>query len=798
MNFPKFFVAMAFMTALGSLAGVSAAQPSRKCGGMSVRDIVKVSRFLRIGKVGGGNRHVLISPNRRYVAIVIQDVSTASDDIVDKLKVWSRPAIHHWLKFGGQAPRSLFTFVRSSSGKFSYGRPAGFGAAIRRVKWAHDSERLYLLGRRPGRRAFGLYEVNLNGRWKRLSSRNQNVRYYSVQRSEVVYETIVTTRKVLDSNASKENMQPYFDGTGLSLPQILFPEEFVVSGTDQVHIWRWSHGTRIRVHLKSKRWEVRDDSKRVLRISPSQDSIIMNLPVRYVPRKWMRYGRRSGFQIWTRVGRVHFSSVDQWVPHQYVIVNLKSGKMRALVGGPGGMARGFYHSPGYSGKIPALPNASWSPHGSYVLLSNTFLANSSSGGVKGTRWGFTRPCLAVVDINTLKATCANTLLSRSGRPILIQAQWKKGSHDYLLLTWKVGRSVLRAPYCLHPAAARWVDRCGDVERVHVRRTAWLPHVWVAQSLNSPPEIMATISANRKDEVLYDPNAKLRGMCRGSVRIVKIGMQIPNGPRKLVAIGLLLPNSYIPGHRYPLIIQTHGFEPKRFMSTGYSVPFVARAFAASGMAVMQLPSCSWRRMGKPISGSPEELPCDVSFFRNAIRYGITHGFVEAHNIGIIGFSATCEEVLAALENGGFHFSAAELVDGDVGTYSQYVDFLDYRQGYSNVADVGRFGGLPIGSGLSGWISRAPGFSLYKIKSPILIEANGRLGSLWMWEPYAILRRLGRPVDLVVMQKGTHPFSNPRQQMASEGLGVAWFRFWLEGKCPSQEKLCLRWKKLQQAE
>jgi len=51
---------------------------------------------------------------------------------------------------------------------------------------------------------------------------------------------------------------------------------------------------------------------------------------------------------------------------------------------------------------------------------------------------------------------------------------------------------------------------------------------------------------------------------------------------------------------------------------------------------------------------------------------------------------------------------------------------------------------------------------------------------MWEPYAALRLMGKPVDLqVVNAEDEHVLTNPKAQAASQGLNVDWFRFWLQG-------------------
>lgn len=68
---------------------------------------------------------------------------------------------------------------------------------------------------------------------------------------------------------------------------------------------------------------------------------------------------------------------------------------------------------------------------------------------------------------------------------------------------------------------------------------------------------------------------------------------------------------------------------------------------------------------------------------------------------------------------------------------------------------------------------------------------------MWEPYAALRYLNKPVDLIVLGEGTHVLTNPAQRMVSQGGTVDWFRFWLkeeEDPDPAKAEQYDRWREL----
>ena len=76
-------------------------------------------------------------------------------------------------------------------------------------------------------------------------------------------------------------------------------------------------------------------------------------------------------------------------------------------------------------------------------------------------------------------------------------------------------------------------------------------------------------------------------------------------------------------------------------------------------------------------------------------------------------------------------------------------------------------------------------------------EGRWSLLNMWEPYAELRYLHKPVDLMMLNTDEHVLTNPAVRMASQGGSVDWFRFWLnaeEDPDPVKIDQYTRWREL----
>jgi hypothetical protein len=58
------------------------------------------------------------------------------------------------------------------------------------------------------------------------------------------------------------------------------------------------------------------------------------------------------------------------------------------------------------------------------------------------------------------------------------------------------------------------------------------------------------------------------------------------------------------------------------------------------------------------------------------------------------------------------------------------------------------------------------------------AEGRSSLTYMWEPYAAMRYLHKPVDLILLNNHEHVLSNPSARLVSQGGAVDWMRFWLQ--------------------
>jgi dipeptidyl aminopeptidase/acylaminoacyl peptidase len=497
--------------------------------------------------------------------------------------------------------------------------------------------------------------------------------------------------------------------------------------------------------------------------------LVTTLPVPEVPSSWETlYPPPYAFSPdRIRPGRLDLQS-GRDSANQYVWIDLQTGSVQALTGAPISDAAGWW----------ARGTAGWSSDGQGILLPGTF--------VKSKDRKPSRPCVAVVDLASNASTCVLTLRSATEAPVeegldtIKDARFVGGNSQRVIVVFKNYRnSSIRTTEYRRGEDGAWQVAVQSQGEPSVEHNGL--EVTVKQGLNDPPLLVAT--NKRTSGVIWDPNPQLKNMDLGQASVYtwkdKSGREWKSG--------LYKPINYKSGERYPLVIQTHGFSEFEFRPSGvFPTAFAARALAAAGIAVLQIGEAG---DCNPITVN--EGPCMASGFESAANQLISEGLADPDKIGIIGFSRTCFYVMDTLTTGSLKFRAASITDGVMLTYLQYMMFGP------DADDESMIGAKPFGEGLQQWLKRSPGFNLDRITTPLLVVGGGRLGLLHMWEPYAGLRYLQKPVDLMMLNTDEHVLTNPAVRMASQGGSVDWFRFWLqdyEDPDPAKAEQYARWHNL----
>jgi dipeptidyl aminopeptidase/acylaminoacyl peptidase len=311
-------------------------------------------------------------------------------------------------------------------------------------------------------------------------------------------------------------------------------------------------------------------------------------------------------------------------------------------------------------------------------------------------------------------------------------------------------------------------------------------VTLEESKNVSPRIFVTDRSIGRKALLLDLNPQFRDFAFGNVETFK--WQAIDGHE--VEGGLYYPPDYRAGKRYPLVIQTHGFEEGRFWMNGpWNSAFAAQPLAAQGIMVLQVGNSTEQGADRSFINTVREGPRRMAAFEGAVDELDRRGLIDKDRVGLIGFSRTAFHVAFTLTHSKYRFRAATIADGFEGGYLSYLV-------WGGADSVGVNGVEPIGTGLNSWLERAPAFNLDKVSTPVRIENYGPRSYLGSWEWYSVLTRLGKPVDFIWIPQGTHLLVKPWDRLTSQQGNVDWFRFWLFGNtCGGTENgTCARWREL----
>ena len=492
-----------------------------------------------------------------------------------------------------------------------------------------------------------------------------------------------------------------------------------------------------------------------LAVSPTGRYALLVVYVREIPQSWSAYQDRL-LQPYLAERRKEGSPSNV---NQYMLLDMASGQLEPLFDAP----KSWYNY-----------GAAWAEDESSVIVSGTYLPlNVADPAEREIR----EKHAFVVEVNLrsrkiTKITDADLAVERrdqrSGKLILKPAySWSKST-----------------PQAYEQKGSNWEQV--PITDEDLRDQAPIA-VTLEEDMNDPPRVFVAEPDGRNKALLFDLNPQFAQIDFGKVEAITWKA----GDGHQVEGGLYLPPGYDPGHRYPLVIQTHGFRKDRFRVNGpWNSAFAGQPLTAEGIVVLQVGNSSDPSGDAGYVNTPEESLRQMRAYEGAIDYLDGRGVINRDKVGIMGFSRTVLHVVYTLTHSKYEFAAATLADGFDGGYMGYLLWggSDY---------IGVNGGIPTGSGMQSWLQNSAGFNLDKIKVPIRLEYYGRWGALGGWSLYSGLSLLNKPVDFVWLPFGTHLLVRPWDRLASQQGNVEWFKFWLrEGEDSADEKKddYLRWKAL----
>jgi dipeptidyl aminopeptidase/acylaminoacyl peptidase len=318
------------------------------------------------------------------------------------------------------------------------------------------------------------------------------------------------------------------------------------------------------------------------------------------------------------------------------------------------------------------------------------------------------------------------------------------------------------------------DGGGKRDGSAVAQQTWRLHV--RQALNQPADVVA-LRASGGEVRLTQLNPQFVAAQWGTMK----EYSWTDGKGRRWDGGLMVPADFQPGVRYPLVIQSYGFDPKRFYRDGTNdydgatSGFAGRAFLREGILVLALP---WRAA----IGAPRDEHGSIVAFgegvRGAIDALVAQGLVDRDRIGILGWSATGVRVQHLITFTDTPIRAATILDGDVNTlYSLTITYGFADSTLKSKEDGNQ--GPPFGATRERWIRNDPSLHTDCIRAALRIESYGAEAKNNS-DIYALLRRQYRPVEMLKFPEGGHALSRPSERMISLQGNVDWYRFWLKGE------------------
>jgi dipeptidyl aminopeptidase/acylaminoacyl peptidase len=729
--------------------------------GFTVTDSIEMSTFSSPSS-GERSPKVDYSPDGRYFLVVTTRGVLNTNQSESTLRVFESQRTIQFVRLEGVVaaalqPESTLTFASPPEMRTSTPN----APLITDCRWSRDSSTLYFIEHTAGGdRQLFRFDVR-SGRSMRLSLTNQDVSQFDVQESGIVYSTVTGPEK----QVLGVPINPVVSSvTGMRLEHILFPNKNPESQPRQSELWIVRRGKPKKVTAAPSdpfMAEIESPWTHLLSLSPNGRFVVRALPVRDISDSWSRFEPLKGFE-WRRL-RSRDSGVTSPLnvnrPRQYVLVDLATGRSRAIIEAPQAAALAYSD----------VAMAVWSQDSKRLIVTNTFMPIGEQDVASQGH-----ACAAAsVDLSSGEAQCI--VLSRDA-----YRETPENPDPCELRTLSFGSNSDRVAIRFRHNDGRVQDEQYRYDGAQWHLEATSPEngddrekplaITINQGLNDPPTLWAMDYASGHRKQILDPNPQLRNISFGFASLYHWTDRSGHAWTGV----LVKPVDYVQGRRYPLVLQTHGFDDFTFLTDGkFPTAMAARPLATAGIMVLQMGS-SYEHVGKLEEAHDQQLG-----FEAAVSHLDIDGLVDPHRVGITGFSRTAWHVETTLVDAPHLFAAATIADGIDEGYVQYMLFADGNRSLAREYETIN-GGRPFAGGLNQWVENGATFHLDRIRCPILMQAIDIDGLFSEWEIYSSLRQQGKPVDLLYIPEGQHILQKPLDRLASQQAVVDWYRFWLKGE------------------
>jgi len=731
----------------------------------TVRDDIEFTQF---GDAYSGVRGgIVVSPRGDRVLVHTTHGVLKDDTVRDELRLYDIASIRKFVNSPANSEplHPVWTIEQSLSS------PEISGPVISNIRWLRTEAGFAFLAQAP-KGTSRLILAQLKTRTlKALSLPSQNVLSFDIgDERHFVYCVAApgTAQKVRAIGWSPASV-----GTGQILNDLLFRTDHS-SAVRRAQLWTVQGQARFAVVDRDtkKRVVLFEDGIDSLSLSPDGRFAVTIRPLGDLPEEWEKlypppYPGASGR---LRAGHQDLEAPFGWYVGDYVRIDLSNGEISSLTDAPAAERTGWWEE--------GSARPAWSTDGSRILLPGTF--------VKGERQPV--PCVLVVQVHSRDSECVRNLRRNlaegfeSGYDAFSEVSFVPGRNDHVILTGSVHQAEDHPKKLIvRSSTGAWNEEPMDTEAEKSK-----VDLQIVETYDDPPVLLASDPTTGLRRTVLDPNPQLK-----TIELSKAELYRWSDASGRSWQGILyIPADFHQGIRYPLVIENHGFSEDRFRpSGGFPSAFAARELASAGIMVLHVRDCPGRSI-------PNEGMCNVDEYKAAIDALSSVGMVDPARVGLIGFSRTVFYVLEALTSGKLQVAAASITDGITVGYFNYL--CDVGPDHLFVSDAeALIGAMPIGEGLRHWLQDSPDFNMDRVTAPLRIVARADSGILEMWEPYAVLERIHKPVDFVVLNTHEHVFSDPDLRLVAQDGNVDWFRFWLQGyedPDPSKAQQYARWERL----
>jgi len=738
----KLFRVLVILTGLHCLASLSFGQEKTATSEkrpVTVADTIRMTRIAGSGYPSWRRKSgfEVFSPDGKQFAIVV-----ARGDVEKNTGEYSLLVFKTADVSSGGRPRTLVSLSSSSNREGIVG-----------LKWSKDNDTIFFLGASADEPA-QLYSVRCSsGQLKKLTNNRTALVSYSLSEEA---ETVVFAAERPETNVINEDVLRHgFHVLAESLSDLIRGE--ISNYEPELFAKRRDTSPAKPLHTL----DPFDSGVNDLFLSPDGRYLVVKTDAIKIPERWSEYEDpyiqavfriRLGKGVGTRILR-------------YEIIDLQTNRSQVLLDSPA---------------TYASADVLWSPDSESLLLCGVYLPLD----VKNQAEYYSRRSNKFVVEIELPSREFVKIAEGELKPI----RWDPRTN---IVQFQARQNQSQTGSAPQPVYYR---KTGEIWERFASPPAMsgdaLPEILTEQNLNLPPRVVAVDVKTKRKVTLLDLNPQFAGLQFGKVE--EINWKDNTG--HLVSGGLYLPPDYVADKKYPLVIQTHGFDSHEFVIDGnFSTASAAQPLVSKGIVVLQM-----NDIFDDSLGTPQEPERAMSAYENAIEYLDQRGIIDRSRVGLAGFSRTCLYVKYALTHSSQHFAAAIAADGvDAG----YLQYFGYGNGASDFdsEEESVIGAPPFGDGLLLWLKRSPGFLLDKVQTPLQIQALAPISLLGQWEWFLGLKRLGKPVDFIYLPTGTHMLVKPWDRMVSQEGSVDWFCFWLkseEDPDPKKTQQYVRWRELRE--